>query len=73
MDIGVRGIAGPDILVIHRRVNREEKAGPEGMGRAHQIAQIAALADPLDPDPELATHPETPPVRFFSLLGQRTV
>ena len=49
----IRSIRDPNILHVSFRLDKENKTGPKGMGRAHQIADIARLADALDSHSEI--------------------
>ena len=50
------GVGMPHLLQIHSRFDEKEEAAAKGMSRAHEVADIAGLADILDPDAEKATH-----------------
>lgn len=49
----IRSIRDPNILHIGFRLDKENKTGAKGMGRAHQIADIARLADALNSHSEI--------------------
>ncbi len=53
MGARIGSIRHPDVLHIGFRFDKENKTGSKGMGRAHQIADIARLADALDSYPEI--------------------